>query len=317
MSLRYFLSGASGIRADVIEDVASYVDYRLFSMHSSCRSNVRIWSALSHRPKCAIKEVMLDSGAFTAFTQGHKLTLEGLTPSLDETIKALDKTRIKNIWIINLDVIPGAYGRISTPQEIQTALDESDINFRKLKKRYGDRVLPVFHQTESMARLKQVVAQNWFIALSFRQDFGEEQRVNAAELAIEYTHSKGAQVHGLATTGYGMLKRVPFDTVDSSSWIMAAAMGKVMYVNEAGDMATIAVSKESPARHEDRGHFRTVPRIEQDFIEARIKEAKLTIEQVESDLSFRILMCAQQLREWLRTHKRPAVITAEKGLFPI
>jgi hypothetical protein len=151
--------------------------------------------------------------------------------------------------------------------------------------------------------------------LGFRQDDSEEARVRAAEDALAYTHAKGVQVHGLATTGYRMLRRVPFDTVDSTSWIMAAAMGKILYLTDSGDLTTLAISSQSPQRQEDRAHYRTVPPQEQRWIEARIADVGLTVAQVESDLSYRILMCAHQLREWLRSYKSPSLNMIEKGLF--
>lgn len=67
MLMKYFLSGASGIRAELLPQVASLIDYRLLSMHEAFKSNTRVWCAVSHDPKSAMKEVMLDSGAFTAY----------------------------------------------------------------------------------------------------------------------------------------------------------------------------------------------------------------------------------------------------------
>lgn len=313
--LRYFLSGASGIRADLVPEVASLVDYRLLSMHDAFKGNTKVWTAVSHHPKSAMKEVMLDSGAFTAFTKGHKVSLDKLVAVYDDTIRKLSKN-IKHVWLINLDVIPGAYGRVADTTEVQAALDESDKNYKLLRKRYGDRVLPVFHQTESMKRLEQVAAQNWFIGMGFRQDFAEEHRIRAAEAALNYTTKKGIVVHGLATTGYRMLKRAPFDTVDSATWLYVAAMGGVLYLTEAGDLGSISISSRSPSQRDWRGHYKTVPHQEQAWLDARFADAGVTLEQLESDLSYRILFCAHQMREWMRSYVRPAVC-AEVGLFSI
>lgn len=313
--MRYFLSGASGIRPEVLPKVAALVDYRLLSMHDAFKGNTKVWCDVSHHSDCAMKEVMLDSGAFTAFTKGHKVSLEKLIAVYDDTLRRLSK-RIKHVWLINLDVIAGAYGRIATQQETQDALDESDKNYKVLRKRYGDRVLPVFHQTESMKRLEEVAKQNWFIGMGFRQDFAEEHRIRAAEAALAYTTKKGIVVHGLATTGYRMLKRAPFDTVDSATWLYVAAMGKILFVNEAGDIQVLNISSRSPAQRDDRAHFRTIPAIEQKWIQEHFDELGVTLQQLEDDLSYRILFCAQQMREWMRGYVRP-VVKAETGLFPI
>lgn len=314
--LRYFLSGATGVRGDVIPDIAALIECRLLSMHDVFKGNTKTWVAASHHPKSAMREVMLDSGAFTAFMHGKQVNLDTLIAAYEDTIRKLSKS-VKQIWLINLDVIAGEQGRVSTPAEMSKALADSDRNFKVLRKRFGDRVLPVYHQTEPMSRLKEVVAQAPFVAMGFRQDLSEEFRIRVAEEALQYAHSKGALVHGLATTGYRMLRRAPFDSVDSATWLYAAAMGKVMFLNETGrDLLTIDISTRSPQQREHRGHYRTLPKQEQALIDLRMREAGVTLAQCEADLSYRTLLNAHQIREWLRIYQRPA-ITAEKGLFSL
>jgi hypothetical protein len=312
--VRYFLSGASGIRSHLVPDVAAFIPYRLLSMHKAFKGNTKVWCEVSHHAKSGLKEVMLDSGAFTAFTKGHKVSLDELTAAYDDTLAKLNPKL--DVWLINLDVIPGEYGRVATPAEIRDALDASDTNYKKLRKRYGDRVLPVFHQTEAHARLVEVVSQNWFVAAGFRQDFSEEHRIRCAEEVLHYAHSKGVIVHGLATTGYKMLRRAPFDTVDSASWLYTAAMGGIHFVDQAGDLADIPVSQESPLQRDARGHYRTVTVEEQAWIEKQVQAAGATIAQVESDLSYRILVNAHQMAEWLKSYKAPKADPV-KGLFDL
>lgn len=312
--MKYFLSGASGIRAHLVPDVAAFIEYRLLSMHKAFKGNTKVWCEVSHHKKSGMKEVMLDSGAFTAFTKGHKVTLEDLIATYDDTLSKLNPKL--TVWLINLDVIPGEYGRIASPKEIEAALDASDLNFKRLRKRYGERVLPVFHQTESTARLKEIVAMAPFIGAGFRQDFSEEHRIRTAEEVLEYAHSKGVLVHGLATTGYKMLKRAPFDTVDSASWLYTAAMGGVHFIDQAGDLADIPVSNQSPMQRDARAHYKTLSAEEQAWIRAQVESAGATIEQVESDLSYRILVNAHQMREWLKSYKRPQALPT-RGLFDL
>lgn len=314
--LRYFLSGSTGALLDLLPRIAECIDFRLLSMHKSFKSNTKEWTAITHHPKCGIKEVMLDSGAFTAFVQGKQLAVSDLIAVYEDTIPKISK-KVKHIWLINLDVIAGAYGRQSTQQEMDDALTRSDVNFRILKKRFGDRVLPVYHQTEPFSRLQEVVKQAPFIGMGFRQDFSEEFRIRVAEQALQYAHSKGVAVHGLATTGYRMLSRAPFDSVDSATWLYTATMGSVFFVDESGTkLITLGASKENPGQKDHRGHYLSVTKEERTLIDRRAKEAGLTMDQVSSHRAYRILFNAHQLREWLRIYQRPA-ITAEKGLFSL
>ena len=316
MAFRYFLSGASGIRAEVMPEVAKFIDYRLLSMHKAFKGNTKVWCAVSHHKKSAMKEVMLDSGAFTAFMKGHKVTIEELTASYDEVIRLINP-KIK-LWFINLDVIPGAMGRIAEPPEVRAALDESDKNFKILRKRYGDRVLPVYHQTEDGARLKQIVAMSSFVAFGFRQDFSEQDRMSHAEETLYKARQlrKDVLVHGLATTGYKMLKRTNFDTVDSASWLYSAAMGGILTIASDGTISDMPVSNESPMQRKVRGHYNTITPDEQALMRKHIEAAGATIEQVQSDLSYRILVNAHQMQVWTRAYA-PKPVQPAHGLFPL
>lgn len=316
MSVKYFLSGASGIRANVLPEVAALIDYRLLSMHDSFKGNTRVWCDISHHPQCGMKEVMLDSGAFTAFMKGKPVTLDKLIAVYDDTMRKLNPKL--QVWLINLDVIPGeaGTGKPATPKQIEEAVAASDVNYKILKKRYGARVLPVYHQTEGEARLMQVASMNDYIAMGFRQDFAEEHRVQHAQEALAAVASLGKRVHGLATTGYKMLSRAPFDSVDSATWLYIAAMGGVMYIDDEGDVTSIAISSSSPRQTELRAHYNSLTPEEQALITKHMNDAGVTIEQLQSDLSYRILFNAHQMREWLTDFKRPQA-AVEQGLFAL
>lgn len=314
MGVKYFLSGASGIRASVLPEVANLIDYRLLSMHKAFKGNTRVWCEISHHPRSAMQEVMLDSGAFTAYMKGHKLTLNDLIAVYDDTLRKLNKDL--QVWLINLDVIAGTLGSVASPAQLAEAVDQSDKNYKILKKRYGDRVLPVYHQTEGDARLRAVASMNDFIALGFRQDFSEHDRVRHAEEALAIVKPMGKKVHGLATTGYKMLARTNFDTVDSATWLYIAAMGGIMFLDNRNDIAATAVSSSSPRQSELRGHYNTLDPDEQSLMQRRFTSAGVTLEQLQNDLSYRILFNAHQLREWLQSYQSPKVV-AEVGLFPL
>lgn len=315
--VKYFLSGASGIRASVLPDVAALIDYRLLSMHKAFKGNTRVWCEVSNHPRSAMKEVMLDSGAFTAFMKKEKMTgkdLDTLIATYEDTMRKLNP-KIQ-VWLINLDVIPGEMGRTASPQEIDQAFIESDDNFKKLKKKFGSRVLPVYHQTEGLQRLRDIASMADYIGCGFRQDFAESDRVKHAEEVLVELQRMKKRTHGLATTGYKMLARTAFDSVDSATWLYIAAMGGIMYINDRGEIDSTAVSSSSPRQQELRQHFFTLDSSEKALIESRAKDASCTMEQLQNDLSYRILFNAHQMREWLKAYRRPKVVT-EGSLFAL
>lgn len=312
--IRYFLSGASGIRANVLPEVVQHVDYRLLSMHKSFKGNTKTWCDISHHPKSAMKEVMLDSGAFTAFTKGHKVELDDLIRTYDDVLRRLNPKL--QVWLINLDVIPGAIDRPATPQEFVEAIEKSEANYKVLKKRYGNRVIPVYHRTEGESQLMAVARMNDYVGVGFGPKTSEEYRVAHAEEVLAILKPMGKTVHGLATTGYKMLKRAPFDTVDSATWLYVAAMGGVYALDDAGDLRSIKISSSSPEQVKLRGHFNSLSPEEQQLVAQRCADAGVTVEQVQTDLSYRILLNAHQMREWLRSYVPPKVKT-DGALFSI
>lgn len=296
--MKYFFSGASGIRASVLPEVAAVLRWRLLSMHDTFKGNTRVWCEITHHKDCALEEIMLDSGAFTAFTKGKTVLLDDLIRTYDDVLRKINK-KIQ-VWLINLDVIlpPNA-----TQAQIDFAITESDKNYVILRKRYGDRVLPVFHKTDPGYRLREILAMSDYVGFGFDQQSAEKFRIAHAEESLAVAKSLGKRVHGLATTGYSMLRRTNFDSVDSASWLYAAAMGKVLMITESGEITVLPISAQSPLQKDYRGHFASLPEEEQQRALKKIKAAGITLEQLQNDLSYRILFVAKELTEWLERRK--------------
>jgi hypothetical protein len=252
---------------------------------------------------------MLDSGAFTAFTKGKTVLIDDLIRTYDSVLAKIRKG-IK-VWLINLDVIlpPNA------PQaQIDKAIADSDKHFAILKKRYGDRVLPVFHKTDPGYRLREILAMSDYVGFGFDQQSAEKFRIAHAEEALAVATKMKKRVHGLATTGYAMLSRTNFDSVDSASWLYAAAMGKVLVVDQKEEISVIPISAQSPLQRDYRGHFVSLPEEEKSYILKRVADAGITLEQLQNDLSYRILFTARELSEWLSQRKKVS-LASEGSLF--
>jgi hypothetical protein len=127
-------------------------------------------------------------------------------------------------------------------------------------------------------------------------------------------HSLGKECHGLATTGYDMLRRTNFESVDSASWLYAAAMGSVLMVNERAGISVLPVSSQSPKQKDYRGHYASLPGDEQQYALRRMKAAGVTPEQLANDLSYRILFTAKEMVEWLKIKPR-SVERSDGSLF--
>ena len=84
--------------------------------------------------------LMIDSGAFSAWRRGAKIDLDHYADFIREHIELID-------YYVNLDVIPGEFGRIPDQSEVDASASASWDNFLYLRDR-GLESIPVFHQGE-------------------------------------------------------------------------------------------------------------------------------------------------------------------------
>lgn len=228
-------------------------------------------------------EIMLDSGAFTAWSKGKEVDLDDLIKIYDEMFEKYGP-HAKNVWLISLDKIPGSRGVTASPEEIKEAEKISDQNFVVLQKRYGDRVLPVFHQNESSARLHEIAAMAPYICVSPRNDLHEDSRRSWSQEV--HAMIPGKMTHGLAATGLTMMTRVPWFSVDSATWIMLAANGAIF---RDVSLRALAISDQSSSLKDDGQHYRTMPPMVKDSFRSEVERRGFTVEGLEMNFFDRML----------------------------
>jgi hypothetical protein len=308
MSLHYFFSGSfelKYIEPEHAATVAAACKYRLQSCHGSYVKVAEAWCDVQ-KPFAADKELMLDSGAFTAWKQGKEVRLHHLMKTYERMFEKYGE-HYRNIWFINLDKIPAAPGRNPTDAEIAEAIAISDENFRELQKHFGDRILPVFHQGESESRLKEVAGMAKYICVSPRNDLPEKNRI---EWSKEVHHSIPHNfTHGLAATGDRMMNEVPWHSVDSAYWTYTAAMGSI-FVYMDGKFRVMRISDQSPARKDMGQHFDNVSPMLQQAVVARIEKYGFTLEQVQTNFVYRKAMSILEVIEYLK-HFNPKPLEQE------
>lgn len=160
------------------------------------------------------RRIMLDSGAFTDWGKGRTSSVSDVVQSYRDFLD-LSGDLFDEVFLINLDVIT----EVDDAEDVKAAkIKESDDNFATLKSAFpNNRVLPVFHQGESLSRLGEVVAMaDGYICLSPNNNEPEKTREEWTlfhNLAAEGTHC-----HGLATTGNRMMRISGLYSGDSTSW---------------------------------------------------------------------------------------------------
>lgn len=251
--------------------------YRLFSCHGAYFKYAQKTGPLVGTLDDQF-EIMLDSGAFTAWTKGEEVTLDHLIRDYSTLIDDFGFD-INKIWLINLDKIPAEPGRDPTPSELDEAIKISDDNFHILRETFGDRIVPVFHQGESEKRLSEVCDMASYICVSPRNDLGERHRRTWAS-EVHAKLPKGIRTHGLATTGYPMMSTIPWHSVDSATWIMLAAYGHIIY-NE--KLQCVSISDDQPNKHDIDKHYINISNAQKEIVVQQMEDWGFTYDGLRSD----------------------------------
>lgn len=192
--------------------------------------------------------MLLDSGAFSVWTQGVTIDLEEYISFCEEFPDCS--------YYVNLDVIPGTPGKKSklTKDVIEAACRQGWDNYRRMIDRLPQhKVIPVFHQGDGIKWLdKYLNAGVRYIGISpanDRQTSGSRHKAmlpgrgNPVTTKLQWIRSlkphlfDGAgrpvvKTHGFAVTSYDLIKAMEWWSVDSASWKLAGAWGSI-YVPDA------------------------------------------------------------------------------------
>jgi hypothetical protein len=271
-------------------------------MHAKYVEPSRRWLWRSEDFDTSNMEIMVDSGAFTAWTQEEPAI--DVRPLLDlyRWVDGLCGSRFKAVWFVSLDVIPGVPRRKPTHDEIKDAVRRSDLNHAVLKDALGDRTLPVFHQGEHPERLLEVTEINpTYVGISPQNQIFEELRWRWARNVHDQLRSK-IKTHGLATTGGEMMESIPWRSVDSARWVMQAAMGSVL-IDWNDQLTTLPISALSSSRHKLSKHWDTLT---DDDMRKRVHEIcdelDITPRMLRARDTYRYLFNAHVMTQW---SKRP------------
>ena len=231
-----------------------------------------------------VVSLMLDSGAYSAFTLGKVIDIEDYIAFIKKNEQYLDT-------YINLDVIPGAPGRIATVEETHAAAKASYANQQYMKKQ-GLAPIPVFHSGEEWKWLRRYIADGEpYIALSLSvadRSFakGHNWLDQAFTLLTDREGRAIRKVHGLGLSTVRVMRRYPWASVDAATWGIAAGMGQIYvppYTNGNPDYhkPPLQVIVTDLERKYDRKAFANLPPSAKaqivDYLEKHVKTTLLDV----------------------------------------
>lgn len=170
-------------------------------------------------------EVLVDSGAFSLQRKG--CSSEQLNKYLSKYKQFISETtnnpQIKGYFEMDIDGHIG-YDKVL---EIRHSLEE-----------ISDKIIPVWHHTLGIKEFKRMVRYYPYVSISCvkDKDIPEKQ----IKYFVKYAHKHKTKIHGLGMTRKRVLTKVPFDSVDSTSWKEPIIWGRTN--------ASLAYSNSPPKR---------------------------------------------------------------------
>lgn len=210
-------------------------------------------------------KVFLDSGAFSAFHLGVNIDINEYC---DYIKRNRDILRIED-GAVMASVLDGIGDPLKTYQN-QIYMEQQ-----------GAKPLPCFHFGEDPRYLDLYVKNYEYITIGGLVG----RSINDARVWLDRMWNNHMldgsgrarlKVHAFGMTSPELMARYPWFSADSSSWIQAAAFGSI-YTSEYGP---IAVSKDSPARHDAGRHLSTLTPIERDCLNSILEQKGFNYERL-------------------------------------
>jgi len=197
-------------------------------------------------------KVIVDSGAFSIWKSNKKTTLNNYL----EFIGRVNEIFKGNAIYVNLDVIPGVFGRKPSKKETEEACEKGYENYLKLIK-HKLNIMPVHHQYDNVSWLRKYIKHKPFVlGVSPANDRTTKGRIPYLDESFSIVKDK-VRCHGLAVTGDALMKRYPWYSVDSASWTSATGMG-VIYKYQNGKVVSHHQSNINKLNIKDVGCVDTI-----------------------------------------------------------
>jgi len=194
-------------------------------------------------------KVFLDSGAFSAYTLGVEIKVEDYCGYIEKNNVIVDQ--IDGVTLAS--VLDGIGDPLLTYQ-----------NQKKMES-FGITPLPCFHAGEDERYLEYYIDNYSYITLGGMVGSSSKALIMWLDRiwTKHLTFTDGTpklKVHAFGITSLEIMKRYPWYSVDSSSWVQFASFGNIM----TPEFGAIQVSAKSPARFTWGQHFTTLSPLEQE-----------------------------------------------------
>jgi hypothetical protein len=166
--------------------------------------------------------LLLDSGAYTSWTQGVGI-------NIDDYIAFVQRNRHLISNYVNLDVIPGAMGRMDWRSEaIEKSATGSYANLQRMKDA-GLTPIPVFHQGERFHWLERLLDDREpYVGISPYMRSSQRETIRWLDQCFARLKGRPVRTHGFGVTSHILVSSFPWSSVDSTTWLQGAGNGQIV-----------------------------------------------------------------------------------------
>jgi hypothetical protein len=218
------------------------------------------------------RQIFLDSGAFSAFTQGVTINLKQYCHYI-----------LRNMDLFEVISVLDAIGDYTKPETLPPAATQTYNNLKAMEQ-MGVYALPCYHYGEPEQVLEYYAENYEYITIGGMVPISSPQlkvwldRIWGRYLTNEDGTPK-VKVHGFGLTSVPLMARYPWYSVDSSSWVQLGGMGNV-FLPEFG---TIAVSEHAPQLKQAEKHIDNLPKEHQDVVVGYIEDLGFDMDRLRTN----------------------------------
>ena len=223
-------------------------------------------------------KVFLDSGAFSSFTMGVKVDLPGYCRFIQQNEDVIEK--------VDGIVMASVLDAIGDPA--QTGFNQEAME------KLGAKPLPCFHYGEPEEYLDYYVAEYDYITLGGLVPISTEQKIHWLDRIFEEHLCDGSgrlktRVHAFGLTSLPLMKRYPWTSVDSSTWVQWAANGMILVpgVAENGAARQVNISEYSSSRKIENRHIHTLAPPQTERLYQLIESTGFTVDRLAKEYGSR------------------------------
>jgi hypothetical protein len=177
----------------------------------------------------------LDSGAFSVWSNGGSIDIEAYI-RFAKRLRELLPPQVE-LNVVNLDVLPGEFGRTPTQLEREESAQKGWENMLKLEAA-GLKVIHVYHQHENIEWLDKMRAHLPYIGISPANDCSMKEKLQFMDSCYAKI-TNTVKTHGFAVTSTSQLYRYPLYSADSSTWTSPARFGRIPIFKDDLSMGTV------------------------------------------------------------------------------